>query len=237
LLLVVGTSLEVWPVAELPLVTVRAGGKLAIVNDGPTAVEDRADVKLSGKAGELLGAALSHVRPPRGPVTVAEYDPEWPEEFKAESERIRAALGDAVVEIEHMGSTAVPGLAAKPVIDISLGLRTLELTAEQISGMRDLGYEYLGEFGLPGRLYFRKGGEMSTHHVHAVVWGDEHWERHLAFRDYLRSNPDEARRYGEAKRRLAAEIDHDWYGYVERKDSFTDELFARAWEWHRTRLG
>jgi NAD-dependent deacetylase len=237
LLLVLGTSLEVWPVAELPRVTIRAGGKVAVVNEGPSSADDQAELKLTGKAGEVLRAVLAQLRPPRGPVTVQVYDPDWAERYKAESDRIRGALGDAVIEIEHMGSTAVPGLAAKPVIDISVGLKSLELTGEQVGAMEDLGYEHLGELGLPGRLYFRKGGETSTHHVHAVVWGEEHWMRHLAFRDYLRSHPDEAREYGEAKRRLAAEVDHDWYAYVERKNVFADALFARAWEWHRARLG
>jgi GrpB-like predicted nucleotidyltransferase (UPF0157 family) len=103
--------------------------------------------------------------------------------------------------------------------------------------MMDLGYEFLGDFGLPGRLFFRKGGARSTHHVHAVVLGGENWSRHLAFRDYLRSHPDEARLYGEQKRRLAADVDHDWYAYVERKNAFADELFKRAWKWHESRLG
>ena len=237
LLLVVGSSLEVWPVAELPLVTLRAGGKVAVVNDGPTSVDHRTQLKVGGKAGDVLRSVVEHLRPSRGPVIVVDYDPAWPKRYATESERIRASLGDLVVEIEHMGSTAVPGLAAKPVIDISVGLKGLELTAEQVGGMRELGYEHLGELGLPGRLFFRKGGETSTHHVHAVVWRGEHWMRHLAFRDYLRSHSDEAQEYGEAKRRLAAEVDHDWYAYVERKNVFAEELFARAWEWHQARLG
>jgi GrpB-like predicted nucleotidyltransferase (UPF0157 family) len=234
---VVGSSLEVWPVAELPLVTLNAGGKVAVVNEGSTAIDDRAQLKVSGKAGDVLRALDTLLRPPRAPVTVVDYDREWPERFAKESERIRAALGDRVVDLEHMGSTAVPGLAAKPVIDISVGLRDLDLTNDQIASMKDLGYEFLGELGLAGRRFFRKGGAQSTHHVHAVVWGGHHWSRHLAFRDYLRSHPEEARLYGERKRRLAADVDHDWYAYVERKNGFTDELFKRAWEWHESRLG
>jgi NAD-dependent deacetylase len=237
LLLVVGSSLEVWPVAELPLVTQRGGGKLAIVNQGPTSVDDRTDLKLDGKAGDILREVVRLMRPPRAPVTVVDYDPEWPERFAQESERIRAALDDKVVEIEHVGSTAVPDLAAKPVIDLLVGLRCLGLTDDEIGSMKDLGYEFLGELGLPGRLFFRKGGETSTHHVHAVVSGEEQWSRHLAFRDFLRSHRDEARRYGDAKRRLAEDVEHDWYAYVERKNVFTDELFQRAWEWHESRLG
>jgi NAD-dependent deacetylase len=237
LLLVVGSSLEVWPVAELPLVTLRAGGKVVVVNDGPTSVDDRATLKIEGKAGDTLSAALAHVRPRRGPVTIVDYDPAWPRVYEKERERIRKALSDVVVDIEHMGSTAVPGLAAKPVIDISVGLRTLHLTDEHVTTMKQLDYEYLGEFGLAGRLYFRKGGTASTHHVHAVEWGGEQWSRHLAFRDYLRAHPDEAGRYAEAKRRLTVAVDHDWYEYVEHKNVFADELFARAWDWYMARLG
>jgi NAD-dependent protein deacetylase/lipoamidase len=237
LLLVVGSSLEVWPVAELPLVTLDTGGKVAVVNEGPTSVDARAQLKLGGKAGDLLHEVVTLLRPPRAPVAVVDYDPEWPERFAEESERIRAALGDNCVEIHHIGSTAVPGLAAKPVIDISVGLRDLDLSDDKVASMMDLGYEFLGDFGLPGRLFFRKGGARSTHHVHAVVLGGENWSRHLAFRDYLRSHPDEARLYGEQKRRLAADVDHDWYAYVERKNAFADELFKRAWKWHESRLG
>jgi GrpB-like predicted nucleotidyltransferase (UPF0157 family) len=163
---------------------------------------------------------------------IAEYDPEWPRLFSEEAARVREALGDVVVEIEHMGSTAVPGLASKPVIDISVGLRTLDLSAGRVAAMEALGYEYLGELGLPGRLYFRKGPTASTHHVHAVEWDGEHWHRHRAFRDYLRAHPDEALGYAEAKRRLATEVGRDWYEYVERKNAIADELFARAWRWY-----
>jgi NAD-dependent deacetylase len=237
LLLVVGSSLQVWPVAELPLVTLRAGGKVAVVNDGPTSVDERATLKIEGKASDALSAALEHLRPRRGPVTVVDYDPAWSKLYEEERERIREALSDVVVDIEHMGSTAVPGLAAKPVIDISVGLSTLDLTDQHVQTMKQLGYDYLGELGLPGRLYFRKGAATSTHHVHAVEWGGAHWSRHLAFRDYLRAHPEEAARYAEAKRKLAVEVDHDWYEYVERKNAFADELFARAWGWYTARLG
>jgi NAD-dependent deacetylase len=230
LLLVVGSSLEVYPVAELPRMTLDAGGKVAVLNRTPTWVDGRAALTLDGSAGEVLRATLAHLRPPRPPVVIADYDPEWPRLYDEEAARIREALGDSVIELEHMGSTAVPGLAGKPVIDISVGLRTLDLGGEHITALEELGYECLGELGLPGRLYFRKGSAISTHHVHAVEWDSEHW--HRAFRDYLRAHPKEAWRYGESKRRLAAEVGHDWYGYVERKNAVADELFQRAWSWY-----
>jgi NAD-dependent deacetylase len=232
LLLVVGSSLEVYPVAELPQTTLDAGGKVAVVNRTPTWVDGRAALVLDGSAGEVLHATVAQLRPPREPIVIAEYDPEWARLYSDEAARIQEALGDIVIELEHMGSTAVPGLSGKPVIDISVGLRTLDLGEERVTAMEELGYEYLGELGLPGRLYFRKGPTASTHHLHAVEWDGEHWHRHRAFREYLRAHPDEARRYAEAKRRLAAEVGHDWYDYVERKNAVTAELFQRAWSWY-----
>jgi NAD-dependent deacetylase len=232
LLLVVGSSLEVYPVADLPRTTLEAGGKVAVVNRTPTWVNGPAALRLDGGAGDVLRGVVAALRSPREPVEVIDYDPDWPRLYEEESARIEEALGDLVIEIEHMGSTAVPGLAAKPVIDISVGLRTLNLTFDQIGAMENLGYEYLGEFGLPGRLYFRKGRERRTHQVHAVEWDKEHWHRHHAFRDYLRAHPTEAARYAEFKRGLAREVDHDWVEYVDRKEPFTDELFERAWRWY-----
>jgi GrpB-like predicted nucleotidyltransferase (UPF0157 family) len=169
------------------------------------------------------------------PVVVVDYDPAWPWLYEEESERIRIALGDAVVVVEHIGSTAVPGLVAKPVIDILAGLRTLELTRDEIEAMESLGYEYLGELGIPGRLFFRKGRPRS-HHVHAVLHESDLWERHLAFRDYLRARADEAQRYGDFKRRLASDVDGDRDRYLDGKDPFAAALQARAREWRRARV-
>ena len=119
----------------------------------------------------------------------------------------------------------MPGLAAKPIVDVLVGLRELELSGEQISAMEALGYAYLGEHGLPGRLFFRK--EPRTHHVHVVEYGGYHWERQLVFRDALRSDPEERRRYDEFKRRLAAE-GHPREVYTEMKTPFIREVEARA---------
>ena len=231
LLLVVGSSLEVYPVAELPRTTLDAGGKVAVVNRTPTWVDGRAALRLDGSAAEVLDAALAALTSRRTPVEVVDYDREWPRRYEEEAARVRAALGESVVEIEHMGSTAVPGLASKPVIDISAGLCSLELDEAQIAAIEAQGYEYLGEFGLPGRLYFRKGAGPRTHHVHAVEWGGEHWHRHRAFREYLCSHPEEAAEYAAEKRRIAAEVD-GLEEYWARKQPFVDELFARAWRWY-----
>jgi len=127
-----------------------------------------------------------------GSIEVVDYDPEWPALFEAEAERIRAACGRVVVEIEHIGSTSVPGLAAKPIIDIMPGVEDIAGARARLeAGMRGLGYESLGEYGIPGRLYFRKGVPRS-HHVHVFEVGKPEWRKHLLFRDYLRAH-EEAR--------------------------------------------
>jgi NAD-dependent deacetylase len=232
LLLVVGSSLEVYPVADLPRATLEAGGQVVVVNCTPTWVDRGAALRLDGSAGDVLEGAVGALRSEGEPVAIVEYDATWPWLYEEEAARIREALGEGVLAIEHMGSTAVPGLPAKPVIDISVGLERLELDEGQIEAMTKLGYDYLGEFGLRGRLFFRKGKERRTHHAHVVEWDGEHWHRHRAFRDYLREHPEEAVRYGQVKRRIATEA-RGMHDYWERKQEFVDELVARAWRWYR----
>ena len=230
LLLVVGSSLEVHPVAELPEETLDAGGRVAVVNEGPTRVDGRATLRIEGRAGPVLAEAVAQLTPAR----LVDYDPGWPAAFESERAHVAEALGDLALEIQHMGSTAVPGLAAKPVLDLLAGLRTLGLPPERIAAVERLGYEYKGEYGLPGRLFFRKGGGRRTHHLHAVKHGSELWRRHLAFRDYLRAHPDEAERYAAEKRRAAAR-DLTAPEYWEVKKPHVDALLHRAWAWYGTR--
>jgi NAD-dependent deacetylase len=233
LLVVVGSSLEVYPVADLPRSTLVAGGRVAVVNRTPTWVDARAELIVRESAGDVLGSVAAALRDP--PLEVVDYDPAWPGRYAEESELVRRALGPGLVIVEHMGSTAVPGLAAKPVIDISVGLPGLELTAEQVTSMERLGYEYLGENGLSGRLFFRKdeAGRRASH-VHAVELGGERWHRHRAFREYLCTHPAEAARYAAEKRRLATEA--TTHGeYWERKQPYAEALFARAWAWYPER--
>jgi GrpB-like predicted nucleotidyltransferase (UPF0157 family) len=158
-------------------------------------------------------------------VELREYDPTWAELFESERQLLAGVFGGRAVAIEHVGSTSVPGLSAKPIVDVLIGLRELALSDEQIEAMRGLGYEYLGEHGLPGRLFFRK--EPQTHHVHVVEHGGEHWDRQLTFRDALRNDEEERQRYDAFKRRLAAE-GHTRDVYTELKTPFIREVEARA---------
>jgi len=166
-------------------------------------------------------------------IIVLPYDSQWPAEFLAEAEQIRAALGGVVVDIHHIGSTSVPGLAAKPVIDILLAARSLEELDTHDEAMQALGYEPKGEFGIPGRRYYPKGGDANrSHHIHAFqagdTLGDAELQRHLAFRDYLRAHPAAANAYGIIKLKLAAEHSHDIEAYMDGKDAFIQEYQAKA---------
>lgn len=159
-------------------------------------------------------------------VELRDHDPTWAEVFEAERLLLAPLFAGRAVAIEHVGSTSVPDLCAKPIVDILVGLRELDLTDDEAAAMEELGYEYLGEYGLPGRFFFRKG-DPRTHHVHVVEHGGEHWDRQLTFRDVLRSDPEERRRYDRYKRRLAAE-GHSREAYTELKTPFIREVEARA---------
>jgi GrpB-like predicted nucleotidyltransferase (UPF0157 family) len=162
---------------------------------------------------------------PSDGVELVEYDAAWAELFERERAALTPVFDGRAVGIEHIGSTSVPGLCAKPIVDVLVGLRELGLTDEQIEGMARLGYDYLGEHGLPGRLFFRK--EPRTHHVHVVEHGGEVWERQITFRNALRADEDERRRYDEFKRQLAAQ-GHPRETYAELKTPFIREVEARA---------
>ena len=158
-------------------------------------------------------------------ITVVDYDPAWPLEYARERDRIAAILKENGISIYHIGSTAVPGLAAKPIIDIMAVVASLEevdAVAEKFSG---IGYEYLGEFGITGRRYLRKGGDERTHQIH--VFQADDWQnigRHLAFRDYMRTHEQERDEYAEIKKGLAQKFPYDIDGYCDGKEDFVRRM-------------
>ena len=162
---------------------------------------------------------------PSDRVELVDHDPSWAELYEQEAARLRPIFDGHLVGMEHIGSTSVPGLCAKPIVDVLVGLRELELTDEQIAAMVEFGYLFLGEHGLPGRLFFRKNPR--THHVHVVEHGGEHWDRQLTFRDALRADEEERKRYDAFKRRLAAK-GYPREVYTELKTPFIREVEARA---------
>lgn len=164
-------------------------------------------------------------------VEVRPYDPRWQALFAAEAELLRQVFQDNLIQIHHIGSTAVPGLKAKPIIDLLPVVRDIGRVDETNEQMRSLGYLPKGEFGLPGRRYFAKGGDERTHHVHVYEQDHPAIRRHLAFRDYLRAHPDCARLYGELKEQLAERFPYDAASYVAGKHELAWSLEQKALAW------
>jgi GrpB-like predicted nucleotidyltransferase (UPF0157 family) len=162
------------------------------------------------------------------PVAVVDYDPRWPTEFERLRARAAAALGDLAVAIEHVGSTAVPGLAAKPVIDLDVVVRRPEDVAHAIERLASIGYVHSGDLGLPGREAFAWPEGEERHHLYVCAEGAEPLRLHLALRDHLRSHPEDAARYAAVKRELAARHRHDRIAYTDGKDEVIREILARA---------
>ena len=165
------------------------------------------------------------------PILVVDYDANWQFQYEQEKIQILDALGDTVADIQHIGSTSVPGLAAKPVIDILLGLKQVPPTQSQIFGLEALGYLYCGEFGIPGRYYFRRGMPR-THQIHSVLLDSEFWKTHILFRDFLRVHPNAAQQYQALKRKLAVEFRYNRERYTDSKAPLIEQLLvqARAWQ-------
>jgi GrpB-like predicted nucleotidyltransferase (UPF0157 family) len=163
------------------------------------------------------------------PIDVVDYDQDWPRRYSEERDRIGAAIGDVTLAIEHVGGTAVPGLPAKPVIDLMVGVEDIERAGPAVAGLINLGYEYIPELEsqLPDRRYFRKG-TPETHHVHMVPVSSDYWAEHLLFRDYLRSHPQAAEEYGKLKRGLAGRFPFDRDAYRAGKVPFIDTVVAAA---------
>lgn len=165
-------------------------------------------------------------------IEIVEYDPRWPTMFEEEAARIVAAQGnDLVVAIEHFGSTAIPGLAAKPVIDLMVGVHSIEASKPIIPSLEALEYIYWRDDPRPGRMFFVKGmppfGKRRTHHVHVVEAYGEFWER-LLFRDYLRAHPKEAKRYEMLKRNLAERFQKNREGYTNGKSIYVEMVMEKA---------
>jgi len=150
---------------------------------------------------------------------------------------VASALGRALVVIHHIGSTAIPGIYAKPIIDMLAVTGDLSLLDERTPRLQALGYEALGEFGIPGRRYFRKNNSAGerTYQIHAFQTGSPQIARHLAFRDYLRAHPEVARDYETLKHRLAAAFPNDIGSYTDGKDSFIHDIDSRAAAWTERR--
>ena len=172
-------------------------------------------------------------------VEVVPHDPRWRDAFEAEAKQVAAALGDNVAAIHHIGSTAIPDIYAKPVIDMLVEVGDVAALDARSRALGSLGYEVMGEYGIPGRRYFRKDDREGnrTHHIHAFEAGSDEAARHLAFRDYMIAHPGEAQKYSELKRKLAEEHPRNIDGYMDGKDGFIKEMDRRAARWRTSQAG
>lgn len=162
-------------------------------------------------------------------VRIVDYDPRWPEMAAGEIVRIEAALGGQAMRIDHVGSTAVPGMAAKPIVDLQVSVAAIGPTERYALPLEDLGYLFAPDQDSPDLHFFGKpAARPRTFHLHVCAAGSDHEMRHLALRDYLRAHPDEAARYAEVKRELVDERPGDRLAYIEGKADYVAALEERA---------
>ncbi len=174
--------------------------------------------------------AAARVRSARStPIVIATYNELWPVRYAQLREAILAAIGEIAVDIQHVGSSSVPGLAAKPTIDIAIGVRTMGEGRAAIAPLHAIGYAKGGDHFADWRYFDREDhARMENVHLHMVPFGGDRWNRYLLFRDHLREHRDAARAYEKLKRELAAEFGRDRLGYVESKTEFIEAVLSRV---------
>ncbi len=166
---------------------------------------------------------------------VVPHDPTWSDAFTREAARLSDVLGGNVIALHHIGSTAIPGILAKPIIDILGAVASLEEVDRETAKFERIGYEAMGTFGIDGRRYFRRfdASGMRTHHLHIFKSGSENIERHLAFREYLRGHSERAAEYSALKALLVSDEKMTWESYQDGKDLFVKMTERDAVEWYR----
>ena len=155
--------------------------------------------------------------------------------FEDEAKAIRHAFGNSSVQVHHIGSTAIPGILAKPIIDLLGVVSSLDDVDAKARIFELLGYEVMGAYGIEGRRYFRKldSNGTRTHHLHVFEEGSPHAERHFAFRDYLLAHPKVANEYSSLKERLTRGDAPTWDAYLDGKDPFVSQVEPLAVDWFR----
>jgi GrpB-like predicted nucleotidyltransferase (UPF0157 family) len=159
------------------------------------------------------------------------HNPEWALLYERERACLAAALGCHVLDLQHVGSTAIPGIRAKPILDIAAAVASYEAAAVCIAPLEALGYTYRGEHGIPRRRYFvlrASEGETTLVHLHMLEIHSAEWENHLLFRDYLRAHPRDAQAYQALKEQLMARYPDDRGAYTEGKEAFVSRTLERA---------
>lgn len=170
-------------------------------------------------------------------VDVMPFSERWSLDFEEEAAVLQGIFGAEIVEIHHVGSTSIHGLSAKPIIDIIPVVKDISRIDQYNGNMAAIGYEAKGENGIAGRRYFQKGGDERTHHVHIYANGSPEIDRHLAFRDFLRVNPEKAMAYGNLKEKLAQQFPYDIESYIKGKEQLASEIEREAIVWYRETTG
>jgi len=157
-------------------------------------------------------------------IIIEDYNPLWPQRFETLRAPIAAALGQLAAALEHIGSTAVPGLAAKPIIDIDVLLTPCADLAQAVIALASLGYKHEGDLGIRGRDAFRPPPDSFPHHLYVCSPEGDAFHRHIAFRDHLHAHADDAAAYAHLKRHLAAKFDTDRDAYTQAKSDFIEQI-------------
>ncbi|WP_438349017.1 GrpB family protein [Paenibacillus sp. FA6] len=164
-------------------------------------------------------------------VRLSDFNENWAKLYQDEADFLRIIFTDEIVRFEHFGSTSIPGLQAKPVIDMMCIVKDINNVDLHNDKMNQLGYDVAGDWGIPGRRLFRKGGEERTHHIHFYQTENPQIERHLIFRDYLRCHPEEVARYSRFKEELAERFENT-SEYSPAKKTFVMEMEQLALSWY-----
>ena len=165
-------------------------------------------------------------------IRVVPYNPNWPDMYRQEARQIVKALSGQIILIHHIGSTAIPGIKSKPIIDCLIEISQIEEMDAYNPAMIALGYKPRGENGISGRRYFVKGSaEVHTYHLHVFQIGHQQIARHLNFRDYLRAQPEQAQSYSKLKEKLAQKFPYDSVAYTEGKNEFIQTIDNLAARW------
>lgn len=171
----------------------------------------------------------------RGTVAVEPHNSEWEAAAQQTIAKLRVILGTAAVDIQHIGSTSIKGISAKPIIDIVVGAADFD----DILGMNNVleknGFIFRGQDVPDQYLYVCGGTDTRTHHIHAVIYGSEAWNNYINMRDYLNCHTEDAQAYSQLKERLAEQYPHDRNRYTEMKGAFISKILAKARQW-RSRL-
>ncbi|CAH1222161.1 hypothetical protein PAECIP111891_05298 [Paenibacillus allorhizoplanae] len=159
---------------------------------------------------------------------VREYDPSWVQLFQQLRDFVLPVLSEFVVAIEHVGSTSVPGLAAKPIVDMDVVVSTQSDVLNAIQRLAKIGYVHEGDLGTTGREAFIPPTNIIWHHLYVCTMENSEYKRHILFRDYLRIHPEDAKQYGDLKLELAQRFQNDRLAYTEAKGEFVREILQRA---------